>query len=516
MRIPWEGGEALDVTPDHSVYAMSLPEFSRDGRRIAFTSATREGFRVYSAPLTKDAVIGEWRQLYHAPTMLMGMALSADSTLLAVGCTERSGTMDASLVVIDTCTGERTAELHDRGNSIGLVRFSPTAGDPRICAVTDRSGFDRPLTWNPLTGERNDLALPGITGEVGITDWSTDATKLLLRHFHQAVQRIGTCELKSGDSHWPDHPGGTIGGAWFGEHDEIWANHSSSEHPVRTIVMNEVSGDTLRVALEGEPAPSGHRWRSIQFASSGGASIQGWLATPPGAGPFPTIIETHGGPTAVAAESYHRQGHAWVDHGFAFLTINYRGSYTFGYDFENAIHGHLGDLEVDDIVAARDWLVAIGIALPSKILLTGWSYGGYLTLQALGRAPDLWAGGMAGIAIADWGLMYEDQNEGLRRYQQALFGGSPEQLPAEHRAASPITYIANVQAPVLVIQGSNDTRCPPRQLRAYEERMLELGKDIEVDWFDAGHGAFSIEMQVAHQLRMLQFAEKLVGKRLEG
>src|SRR5690606_24553615 len=112
--------------------------------------------------------------------------------------------------------------------------------------------------------------------------WSADGSKLLLRHFHQAIQRIGTCALETGEAHWPDHPGGTIGGAWFGQKDEIWANHSSSEHPVRTIVMDGESGDTLRVALEGEPAPAGHDWRSVQFASSHGAMIQGWLATPPG------------------------------------------------------------------------------------------------------------------------------------------------------------------------------------------------------------------------------------------
>ena len=129
---------------------------------------------------------------------------------------------------------------------------------------------------------------------------------------------------------------------------------------------------------------------------------------------------------------------------------------------------------MDDVAAARDWMVAQGIARPDGVFATGWSYGGYLTLLALGMRPDLWAGGMAGIAIADWTLMYEDQAETLRQYQVGLFGGTPAEKPEAHTKSSPITYAERVEAPLLVIQGSNDTRCPARQLRAYEEKRDAL------------------------------------------
>jgi dipeptidyl aminopeptidase/acylaminoacyl peptidase len=92
------------------------------------------------------------------------------------------------------------------------------------------------------------------------------------------------------------------------------------------------------------------------------------------------------------------------------------------------------------MVAARDWLVQQGIARPDQILLTGWSYGGYLTLQALGKRPDLWAGGMAGIAIADWSLQYEDSADALKGVMVAFFGGTPEEKPDQYAASSPITY----------------------------------------------------------------------------
>ena len=151
------------------------------------------------------------------------------------------------------------------------------------------------------------------------------------------------------------------------------------------------------------------------------------------------------------------------------------------------------------------------IAQPDAVLLTGGSYGGYLTLQALGRRPELWAGGMAGIAIADWATMYEDEAESLRGYQRALFGGAPDEVPEATRKASPITYADQVNAPVMVIQGANDTRTPARQLKVYEEKLKSLGKQIEVHWFNAGHGSRAQEQQIEHQELMMNFAYRVLG-----
>src|SRR5213078_4126125 len=96
-------------------------------------------------------------------------------------------------------------------------------------------------------------------------------------------------------------------------------------------------------------------WRSISFPSAGGQQIQGWLAVPEATGPFPTILHIPGGPEAVMTELYAPAGQSWIDHGFAFLSINYRGSTTFGRAFLEQIWGNLGRWEVEDMVAAREW-----------------------------------------------------------------------------------------------------------------------------------------------------------------
>lgn len=226
------------------------------------------------------------------------------------------------------------------------------------------------------------------------------------------------------------------------------------------------------------------------------------------------ILHVHGGPDLAMIEGFSAKSQAWLDHGFAYLTINYRGSTTFGRQFREQIWGNPGHWEVEDMVAARGWLVQEGIARPDRILVTGSSYGGYLTLLALGKRPDLWAGGMAVAAFADWAMQYEHAAEIVKAHTESLFGGTPEERPEQYVASSPITYVENVRAPVLVIQGRNDVRCPARQMEEFEEKMRSLGKSIEVHWFDAGHmGSFAGERSIEHQELMLRFAYRiLVGE----
>ena len=86
----------------------------------------------------------------------------------------------------------------------------------------------------------------------------------------------------------------------------------------------------------------------------------------------------------------------------------------------------IGGVDVDDLVAARHWLVGSRIADPDLVILNGYSYGGYLTLQCMGTHPELWAGGIAGAPVADWVVGGEDQNAMLDAYDLALFGTDKE------------------------------------------------------------------------------------------
>ncbi len=515
VRLPFAGGEPEDITPDVPPYSSFGLSFSRASNMMGFTLADDAGFHSFCATLEPDGPLGPRKVLHETRSMVSGPLLSYDGELAVIATTERAGTLHFSLLAFDTAAGEQIGELWEgEGNSVEPAMFSPLPGDLRLLALTTRTGFRRPLIWNPRTGERVDLNLDTLEGEVFPTDWSADGQRILLRQFSQARQRLYLYDLAH-DSLTPlNHPGGTFGGVYFGPGDEIFADWQDATHPSQLIALDGKTGAQTRTILTAGEVPPGHPWQSITFPSSDGQTIQAWLALPEVDGPFPTILHTHGGPTAVMTEGFDARSQAWLDHGFAFVTVNYRGSTTFGRDFQDQIIGNLGHWELEDMVAARDWLVERGIADPERILLTGWSYGGYLTLLGLGKRPDLWAGGLAGVAIADWTIMYEDEADTLKGYQRAMFGGTPEEKPEQYAASSPITYVDNVKAPVLIIQGRNDTRTTPRPVELYEEKMKALGKPIEVIWFETGHAGsrMDIEQSIEHQALMLRFAYRLLAQ----
>ena len=506
VRAAFDGsGEPEDITPDVAPYSSWSLDFSRDGSVTAFIAARPEGSDVYA--LSE----GQRKLLFASKASVRRVMLSADGKYAVVSTNERTGRNELSLTLLDTRTNAKIGELFDDDASIDPGAFSPVAGDARITATSDISGAQRPLIWNVATGERTPLALPGIAGEVYVWDWSPDAKQLLLSQVDQAQLQLYLYTIESQTVTKLDHPSGTYSSGYFTPDGEIFATYTSPRQPACIVALDAATGQQKRVVVKAGDAPAGQSWRSISFPSLDGTPIQGWLATPEGEGPFPTILDIHGGPTAAEMETFNPSGQAWLDHGFAWFSVNYRGSTTFGKDYERAIWGRLGMVEVEDLVGARNWLVENNIADPESIMLTGWSYGGYLTLQTLGRFPDLWAGGMSGIAIADWTTMYEDEAETLRGYQRSLFGGTPQEKPEAHAAASPITYAEDVNAPVYIIQGSNDTRCPARQMRGYEDKMRSFGKDIQIHWFAAGHGSLAMDTSIEHQELFMRFAYQVLG-----
>ena len=518
VRVPFENGEAQDITPEWPPYSTLSFLSSGSGSHFGFVGCDDDGFRVYSIETNANGEIGTPFQLFHSSKMVFGPIYSYAGEVAVIATTDRATVQHFKLVAFDTTTGHQIAELWDvEGTSLDPLVFSPQPGDLRLAGTTNRSGLKRPFIWNPHTNERIDLDFPGLAGEVVPLDWSHDSRYLLLCQLNEAIQQLYLYDMKDQTLKKLDHPGGTYGipfasaGVYFGIEGEIFAQWQDASHPTQLIALDVETGRMKRSVLAAGAVPEGHSWKSITFLSSDGQIIQGWLGLPDGQGSFPTILHTHGGPTSVMTEKWLPESQAWIDHGFAFLTINYRGSITFGRDFEEKIWGNLGFWEMEDLAAAHKWLVNEGISQPDGILLTGISYGGYITLMGLGKLPDLWAGGMAGIAISDWAMLYEDASEALKGYDVALFGGTPQEKPEQYRISSPITYADNVKAPVLIIQGRNDTRTPARPIEVYEQTLKDLGKSVEVHWFDAGHWGAGVEQDIQNCEIMLRFAFRVLG-----
>ena len=506
-RVSFEGGEARDITPDLPAYFSGGTSEDLLGEVTGFTTSNREGFRVYVA----DRDFSVRREIFHSKRQTLGPRISSDGSIAVIGTAERSKRNEYALVAVDITTGERIAEIADDNASLSMSSFSRVVGDNRVLAMSDRSGLNRPFLWDPVNARRTELALDALDGELRAWDWSPDGRQLLLCRHIAATHELYLYDLETETCTRLDVPPGSVASGQLTAAGDVLICWQDASHPARILSIDPTGGrDPLPVLSAGDVEP-GAPWLSITEPSTDGAEIQFWIAVPEGDGPFPTIVHTHGGPTAVQSEVFSPSAQAWLDHGFAFVSVNYRGSVTFGKEFERAIWGRLGIVEVDDMAAALSWAVSNEISDPDRVILTGGSYGGYLTLQAMGRRPDLWAGGIAQVAIADWRLMYEDQREALRAYQVSLFEGTPDEQPEAHAEASPITYADDFQAPILVIQGRNDSRCPARQMEVFEEALASRQKDIHIHWFDAGHGSLDVAQQIEHQEMMLKFAERILN-----
>ncbi len=514
VRFAWDGGEEQDLTPEIRPYAaLYRSAESANGTVFAFTPTEADGFPLYCLDLATDGTVGTLREFYRSPKFIDDAAFSYNGELVAVATTEYASARQYSLLVFDTARRERVAELSDLPQgSLRAVRFSPLPGDLRLLCLADRSGTTRPLFWHPITGERKDIDLAELSGDVEVMDWSPDGRRLLLCERYRATQRLSVYDLETDTLTRLHHPSGTYSSTQFGANNQIIALWDDSTHPPQVIALDSATGTWQATLLALGKALPARPFTSVAFPSSDGTMIQAWLGVPEGTAPFPTILAVHGGPIDAESDSYNPERQAWLDHGYAYLTVNYRGSTSFGRDFKEQIWGDLGNLEVDDMAAARNWLVGEGIARPDAILVTGASYGGYLTLMALGKGPDLWAGGMALIAPADLTSEYYEGTDWTKGYLTAMMGGTPETKPEQYVASSPITYAERITAPLLVIQGRNDLRCPPRQMERYAEKMHALGKPFQIEWFGAGHGAASTDLMISFQQRLLEFAYQIVGK----
>ena len=512
VRLPWDGGEEQDLTPDMPAYAaLYRCAVSEDGTVFAFTPTEANGFPLYCLDLFPNGSVGTPRELYRSPKFIDDVAFSHDAGLVVVATTEHASARQYSVLALDVSSGQRVGELSDLPcGSVRAVLFSPLADDVRLLCMADRSGYNRPLLWNPRSGERTELPIEDLAGDVEPLDWSLNGRSLLLRQVWQAVDRLHIYDLATGTLTHLDCPAGAYLDAAFGPEEQIFAFWADASHPGQPVALDARTGARLATLLSVEEPLPGHPFRSVHFRSSDGTEIQGWLGLPEGTGPFPTILSIHGGPHEVTRETYDPDAQAWLDHGYAYLAMNYRGSTTFGREFKEKIWGDLGHWEVEDMVAARDWLIGEGIAQPAALLVTGASYGGYLTLMALGKYPELWAGGMAIVAPADFVSEYYEGTDWTKGYLTAMLGGTPEEHAEQYRASSPLTYAERVSAPLLVIQGRNDLRCPPRQMELYAEKMRTLGRTFEIDWFDAGHGGVTIDQLITFQERLLSFAYRVL------
>ncbi|WP_426563979.1 prolyl oligopeptidase family serine peptidase [Angustibacter sp. McL0619] len=499
-------GQATDATGLPAAYSAGLAL----GRGVAVVASTDEEYGVRVHAIGTD---GSPRLLYeHVEEAYVG-DLSRDESLVVLAHSEHGDSRHPALRVLRVADATVVADLWDGpGKGLDAIAFSPVAGDPRLVVTHERDGVPALLVWDPTTGteQRVDVALPG---EVEDADWWPDARSVVVAMSHQARTTLARVELDSLAVQRFGPTAGTVRSMAVRADGEVWASWSSAATPTSVRRLNVARQDEGEVVLAapGPAAPGSVAVEDVWVDGAGGR-VHALLRRPVPSlgpqpdGPLPLVVEVHGGPTHHDVDAFGPYPSAWVDHGFAVVQVNYRGSTGYGSAWRDALEERVGHVELEDVLAVRDHLVATGIADPTRVVLAGASWGGFLTLLGLGTQPGSWALGLAGVPVADYVAAYEDEMEGLKAFDRSLFGGSPEQVPQRYADSSPISYVDAVDVPVLVLAGENDPRCPIRQIENYLVRLAERGVPHQVYRYDAGHGSMVDDERVRQMRVELDFA----------
>ena len=501
MVTPWEGGEArplVEGLQDGWSTSLSLV----DGAAAIGLAHDDDDYRVY---LARDGVAPE--VIYrHGEACGVGRewpdpgsgGLSADGALLCIRHSERKDPFAYALRVFDTSTGAAVAELDEVE-----VGFEPQIWAPhghRLAVTHDRDDWRRVAIWEPRRGELRDLD-PGRPGDAVVAGWWPDAAALLVLLEFEMRPALYRVDVATGGWEPLADPGGTIDDAGVRPDGSVWMRRSSSVEPARTTTLE---GEEL-LRPQGPEAPHGRAVRTVFATNDAGDRIQGFVYTPDGDGPFPTILYSHGGPTGDEdSDRFHPEWQAYVDAGFAVVSANYRGSQGYGKRFRDAMRftDEMGDRQTEDLLAVLDLAIAEGVADPDRLGFAGWSWGGYMGLYMAGVHPERdWKAIFSGVPAAELVSAHWESAPDLQAFDRSIMGGTPDDIPERFARVSPYTYVGNVRAPVMIVAGDNDSRCPIAQVLAWCEAFEAAGGDLTLYRFEAGHGSNVLE-EDAKQVEM--------------
>ncbi|WP_310475994.1 S9 family peptidase [Sandarakinorhabdus sp.] len=225
-------------------------------------------------------------------------------------------------------------------------------------------------------------------------------------------------------------------------------------------------------------------------------------------GSAPAIVLPHGGPTGQSQDGFSRTAALFASRGYLVIQPNFRGSTGYGRAFQEANHKDLGGGDLKDVLSARDFLVATGFVDAKRIGITGGSYGGFMTLMAIGKAPTAFAAAVQQFGIINWRTMWENEDARLQAYQRSLLG-APDEFKGVYEASSPLSYIRAATAPLLSLQGENDIRVPRGQAQEVADILKAKGNIVETMFYKAeGHGFQKRENQLDALSRTLEWFDR--------
>jgi dipeptidyl aminopeptidase/acylaminoacyl peptidase len=217
------------------------------------------------------------------------------------------------------------------------------------------------------------------------------------------------------------------------------------------------------------------------------------------------IVYIHGGPTSQTMNSFNRFVQYAANQGYMVLAPNYRGSTGYGKEFQQANLFDMGGGDLQDVLAGVDWIKQTGHLDPKKIAVMGGSYGGYLSMMAVTKAPDVWAAGVPIVPFVNWFTEIENEDPVLQQSDLATMGDVVKNK-ALYEERSPINFIDQIKAPLLLLAGGHDPRCPKSETQQVVDAIKKRGGTVDYKIYEnEGHGFARVENQIDAYQRVADF-----------
>jgi dipeptidyl aminopeptidase/acylaminoacyl peptidase len=456
------------------------PVWSKDGKWIAYTQYQAKGTdsNIFVAEVAtgKSTLLTQHdgEQLYMANDI--SPLPVPDGRTLLVTSNSSNGYENVGLLDLGT-KGETSGGLtpakirwltKDKWEING-GEFSPDG--KRVTWTANVDGNTDIFVHDLVTGKTTSLPLPkGVTEPSGkASAFSKDGTRLLYHH------------------NGPGSP------------NDLWiyqATTGKSHQVTHSLIAGMRSEDMIEPYLVHYPSKDG-KW-----------TISAFVYVPfnlPRNGQHPVIVYVHGGPTSQTVNSFNRFIQHAANQGYIVIAPNYRGSTGYGKEFQQANLFDMGGGDLQDVIAAADWIKQTGYVDPKKLIVMGGSYGGYMSMMAVTKAPEVWAAGVPVVPFVNYFTEIENEDPVLREMDLATMG-DPVKNKALFEDRSPIFFVDKIKAPLMLLAGGNDPRCPKSETLQVVEAIKKQGGVVDYKIYEnEGHGFSRVENQIDAYKRVSDF-----------
>ena len=487
-------GTTRDLTPGDKAKA-GFEDWSAD--RSAFFVSTNErdpkAFDLY-----RYATRDYQRTMVFRNDQALGIAaVSPDGRYVALSKPRSSA--DSDLYLFDTTTPAAAPVLitkHEGNVSHGAYTFTPDS--KQLVYATDEHGeFTQAWTHDVATGRKAPLVTA--RWDVSFVAYSDSGRYRISATNDDARTVIAILDTTTGkELKVPGLPPGDLSQIRFSRDDKrlaLMVSSDTSPNDVYTVDLAAGRSARLTKALNPQIKEADLvATEVVRYKSFDGLEIPSILYKPHGASAaakVPALVMVHGGPGGQSRTGYSAMVQHLVNHGYAVLAANNRGSSGYGKRFYHLDDKRHGDVDLKDIVAGKTWLTQQPWVDAERVGIIGGSYGGYMVGAALAFEPDVFDVGINIFGVMNWVRTLSNIPPWWEAQKQALFDemGDPATDAERHRRISPLFHAKNIKVPLLVVQGAND----PRVLQAESDEIVAAvrGNGVPVEYVlfpDEGHG----------------------------